>query len=152
MPKAKSSGKRSPLWLHPSGQWYRKLKREFHYFDANREEAERLYRETWDSIINGKKPRRRGGLLALGDLCNRFLTAKRLKVDAGELSSRQWAKYHATCDTLCSTFGRDFKVSELFPEDFGRLRAKAAKQLGSPALAKFVQMVCTVFIFATNPT
>ena len=148
MPKRKASGKRSPLWLHPSGQWCRKHKQEFHYFGTDREEAERRYREEWDGIINGKKPRRRGGSLALGDLCNRFLTAKRLRVDAGELSSRQWAEYHTTCDTLCSTFGRDTKVTDLFPEDFGRLRAKAAKRLGPPALAKFVQMVRTVFIFA----
>lgn len=148
MPKSKSSGKRSPLWLHPSGQWCRKLKRKFHYFGTDREEAERRYREEWDGILKGKTPRRRGGSLALGDLCNRFLTAKRLRVDTGELSSRQWAEYHATCDHLTSAFGRDTKVDDLLPEDFGRLRAKAAKRLGPPALAKFVQMVRTVFIFA----
>lgn len=147
MQTKKPAGK-GALWLHPSGQWCRKHKRKFHYFGTKREEAERRYREEWDDIVKGKAPRRSSDSPTIADLCNRFLTAKRLRVDGGELSSRQWAEYHSTCDKLVATFGRDARVVDLLPEDFGRLRAKAAKRLGPPALAKFVQMVRTVFIFA----
>jgi integrase len=45
------------------------------------------------------------------------------------------------------TFGRLRQVTDLRPDDFGRLRAKAARRLGPFALAKYIQMVRTIFIF-----
>ncbi|HEX3152968.1 MAG TPA: tyrosine-type recombinase/integrase [Gemmataceae bacterium] len=141
-------GSKFPLWLHPSGQWCKKHKGQFYYFGTEPEAAERRYREEWDDIKDGKSPRRAAKSTVLKDLVNEFLSAKRLRVDSGELSARQWAEYHRTGETLVEAFGRLKPVMSIQPSDFGKLRAKAAKRLGPPALAKFVQMVRTLFIFA----
>jgi hypothetical protein len=53
----------------------------------------------------------------------------------------------ANCEQVVVAFGRTRDVTDFRPDDFGRLRAKAAKRHGSFALAKFVQMVRTLFAF-----
>ncbi len=136
------------LWLHTSGQWCKKHRGQFYYFGTDQEEAEKRYRAEWDDILAGRAPRRPVNSTTVAELANAFLTAKRLRVDAGELSARQWAEYHRTCEALVDSFGRTREVASLRPADFGKVRAKAAKRLGPPALAKFIQMVRTVFIFA----
>ncbi|HEY2785409.1 MAG TPA: hypothetical protein VGJ05_10580 [Fimbriiglobus sp.] len=86
--------------------------------------------------------------LTVAELVNKFLTACRADVMAGELSARQWYEYHRTCETLIEVFGRTRTVTDLKPADFGRLRSSASERLGVFALAKHVQMVRTVFKFA----
>jgi integrase len=138
-----------PLWWHPRGGWTKKIRQRLHYFGQDRDAALAEYVRTRADLEAGRVPRPKlDGGITVADLCNQFLTAKRLKVDAGELSGRQWSEYHAICDRLCSQFGKERIVADLRPEDFGELRAEAAERLGVFALAKFVQMVRTVFIFA----
>jgi hypothetical protein len=54
---------------------------------------------------------------------NSFLTEKRGRVDAGELSARTCSDYSAACEAVVGSFGRDRAVSDLRPEDFAKLRA-----------------------------
>jgi hypothetical protein len=49
-----------------------------------------------------------------------------------------------------TAFGKARAVEDLRPEDFGKLRAAAAKRLGPLALGKFVQVVRTIFHFAAD--
>lgn len=138
-----------PLHLHATGQWAKKIRGKRHYFGTDKGRALAEYVRVRADLDGGRLPllKREGGI-TVASVCNSFLTAKRLKVDADELSGRQWSEYHATCDRVCTKFGKGRIVSDLRPEDFAGLRADAAERLGTFALAKFVQMARTVFIFA----
>ncbi len=137
-----------PLTLHPTGQWCKKRRGRTYYFGNDRAEALKRFANEWDDILAGRPPRPRVGDLAVADLCNRFLTEKRNRVDAGELSEGTWGEYYHACSRVVEAFGRDRPVGDLRPEDFGRLRAAAAKRLGPVALSKFVTLVRTVFAHA----
>ena len=148
MPRAKRSDKRFPLRLHQTGQWTKKVRGRSHYFGTDRDDAAKRYYAVKDDLEAGRTPRPRSGDgPTVAELANVFLTARRRDVDAGELSGRQWSEYHATCEAVVSAFGRTHPVATLEPDDFGRLRGRAAKRLGPYALAKFVQMVRTLFAF-----
>jgi integrase len=134
-----------PLWLHPSGQWTKKHEGRNYYFGTDRDAAEKRYRAEWDDITAGRPPRRSRDTVTVAELVNDLLNSKRRRVDEGRLTHRMWSEYHATCDAVVSAFGKTTFVADLRAEDFGKLRAKAAKRLGLYALAKFVQMVRTIF-------
>jgi integrase len=148
MMRTRKATDKFPLWLHPRGQWCKKHRGQFYYFGTDKEAAEKRYRQEWDDILAGKACGQESDAVTVAHLADRFLTAKRQRVDTGELSSRQWSEYHRTCETIVDTFGRLRQVADLRPDDFGKLRTKVAKRLGPPAVAKYVQMVRTVFIYA----
>lgn len=97
-------------------------------------------------------PRRRGGVstegLTLRDLANRFLTAKRRRVESGELSQRSFGDYHAMMARLLKALGPHRLVADLLPEDFARLRASWAETRGAFALTADITKVRTLFRFA----
>lgn len=82
------------------------------------------------------------------DLCNAFLTSKRNKLVAGELSPRTFRDYHNTTDLLIDQFGRDRRVDDLRPDDFERLRKRLAERFGAVSLKGTINMVRIVFKFA----
>ena len=82
------------------------------------------------------------------DLVNSFLTARRDRVDSGELTAAMWGEYFGACEQVIESFGRDRLVDDLRPDDFGRLRAAAAERLGPASLSKFITMTRTLFGFA----
>ncbi len=139
---------RFPLWLHPSGQWAKKVKGRTCYFGTDRDKALKRYAAEREDLEAGRRPRQAPGSVTMAGLANTFLTSKRETVDSGELTAAQWSEYHRTCETLVGSFGRERSVSDIRPEDFRKLRAKAAKRLGPFALAKLIQMSKTVFAFA----
>ncbi len=82
------------------------------------------------------------------DLANHFLTAKRRRVDAGEMTLRSFSDYHDTAKWLVDLFGRNRPVEGehgLGPEDFARLRAAIARKRGPVALANQIGRVRSVF-------
>src|SRR5688572_19303190 len=84
-----------PLWWHKGAQaWCKKLRGTFHYFGADKEQAQKRYLAEWPDILAGRVPRADASALTVAHLVNSFLTAKRDKVDAGELSGRTWGEYH----------------------------------------------------------
>ena len=128
--------------------WCKKHKGVFHYFGADMAEAEKRYLAEWPDIMAGRKPRAEVGTVTVRQLVNVFLTSKRDRVDSGELSAQTWAEYHRACERIIDTFGRDRVVADLRPDDFGKLRAAAAKKLGPVALGKFITLTKMVFGFA----
>jgi len=48
-------------------------------------------------LLAGRTPREKSEGLTVRDLCNRFLIAKRHKLDSGELTPSNFADYYATC-------------------------------------------------------
>jgi integrase len=138
-----------PLWLHPIGQWCKKLRGKFHYFGTDKDAALKRYANEWDDIKAGRTPRRdKVSVVTVAHLVNTFLTVKREKVDSGELTAAMWGEYHRACERIVGTFGRDRVISDLRPADFGKLRAATSKKLGPVALSKFITMTKTAFAFA----
>ena len=142
---------RFPLWWHTGANaWCKKVRGRFHYFGPDKDKALKRYIEVKDDLEAGRDPRPDREAVTVRDLVNAFLSAKRDRVDSGELTSRTWAEYHRACEQVVTTFGRERGVTDLRPTDFGKLRAAAAKRLGPVALHKFITLVKSLFAFGYN--
>jgi len=146
-----------PLFPHATGRWAKKIRQKFHYFgkvadDPDGTKAlEQLNRE-WAYLKEGRTPppvdTEDGCTVRL--LCNSFLTAKRNKIDAGELTPRSFEDYYGTCDMLISHFGRDRRIDDLRSDDFASLRKSMARQWGPVRLRNTITRVRMVFKFALD--
>ncbi|MSQ94330.1 MAG: hypothetical protein EXR98_07210 [Gemmataceae bacterium] len=152
-----------PLSPHASGAWQKKIRGKIHYFgkwarvvngkltriegDGWQEALEQYKAEAAD-LHAGRTPRVKGDALTVKDLCNRFLTAKQQKIDAGEMSTRMFAEYKLTTERLVARFGKDRPVVDLAADDFEVLRADLAKQFGPVRLGNEIQKVRTIFKYA----
>ena len=137
-----------PLWLHPCGQWCKKVKGRFYYFGTDRDEALKRYVQEREDIQAGRPPRRRSEDTTVAELVDAFLTEKRNRVDAGDLSTRTWSDYFATCKAVAAEFGKARPVADLRPADFAKLRAGVASRLGPVSVLNFVTRVRVLFKFA----
>ena len=88
--------------------------------------------------------------MTVRELCNRFLTAKRILVDGSELSPRTWADYHACCGRLVSALGGGRLVADLAADDFESLRAVLGQTLGPNSLKVEMQRTRTIFKYADD--
>ena len=79
-----------PLTAHPAGYWCKKIRGKIHYFGPwdDPDAALAKYLEQKDALHAGRTPRPDPQALAVKDLANAFLNAKKEAVDAGELSPR----------------------------------------------------------------
>ncbi len=153
-----------PLSPHSSGAWQKKICGKTCYFgrwghirdgkmerlpDDGWQAALALYKAQADDLHAGRTPRVSStDGLTVKDLCNRFLTAKQRKVDAGELSPRSLVEYTETCKRLAEAFGKTRRVDDLAGDDFESLRAIAAKRWGPVRLANEITRVKTIFKYA----
>ncbi|QJX00308.1 tyrosine-type recombinase/integrase [Frigoriglobus tundricola] len=154
-----------PLTPHACGKWAKKIRGKLHYFGqwARRLEgvlvpiagedgwkpALEEYKKVADDLHAGRTPRGEADKdkLTVADLCNAFLTAKKRKMDAGELTSMMWYDYKFATDFLVKQFGAKRLVDDLAAEDFGALRAAMAKKWGPVRLANCITRVRSVFKF-----
>jgi integrase len=118
-----------------------------HYFGPwdNWQGALAKYQEQKDDLFAGRKPRASADALTVRDLANRYLTSKKLLLDAGEIVERTWQEYYATCELLVAQFGKAHPVEDLAADDFEALRAELAKRHGPVCLGNQVQRVRSVF-------
>ena len=87
--------------------------------------------------------------MAIRELANRFLTAKKLLVDADELEPRRLTDYFQTCQRVIAEFGPDRLVADLRGEDFQGLRASYANR-GPVTRGNEIQRVRILFKFASD--
>jgi hypothetical protein len=139
-----------PLSPHATRRWAKKIKGRMVYFGPweDPEGALKKYLEERDDLYAGRRPRRSGGELTVRDLCNAFLTSKRRLVDSGERTLRTFDDYYQMCKRIVDHFGRDRLVTDLRPDDFGRLRAEMARRYGPVTLRARMQIVRVAFNFA----
>lgn len=144
---------RFPLWRHPTGQWCKKHRGVFHYFGDDKDAALKRFVAEWDDIKAGRTrppvppvPDR----LTVRELVNQFLTAKRERVNSGEITGLLWTEYFDVSKAVVAAFGRHRVVADLRPTDFGALRAEVSKRLGPVALAKFITMTRTLFRYGLD--
>jgi integrase len=138
-----------PLFQHATGQWAKKIRGRTHYFGTDPHAALAKYLEQRDDLQAGRVPRSGADGVTVRDLCNRFLTAKKNHLDAGELSPRTFSEYYGACELVVDAFGKARLLTDLTPEDFEKLRASFAGQAPVTA-AKKVQMVRTLFKYALD--
>jgi len=125
-----------PLYPHASGRWAKKIRGKLFYFGKwdNPQAALEKYVSERDDLYAGRTPRVKQGGLTVRDLCNRFLAAKRQRVESGELAEITWHSYWTTCKLMARSLG-DRLVSDLRAEDLARYRADLAKTRGLVSLA-----------------
>jgi len=139
------------MFAHPSGQWAKKIRGRLHYFGvwADPEAAlERLNRE-WPCLKEGKTPPpidvSEG--VSLEKVCNEFMAAKEAKLNEGDISPRSYRDYYETCRRLLDYFGKDRRVDDLRPEDFGDFRKALAETMGPTSLKNARNRVRIIFKF-----
>lgn len=144
-----------PLFPHATGRWAKKIRQKLHYFgkvadDPDGSKAlDKLNRE-WLYLSEGRTPPPVdiGDGCTLRTLCNAFLTAKKLKLDSGELSESSFRYYHRVCVVLIDHFGKDRRVDDLRPDDFQSFRRQLSKRLGVVTLRNEINRFRIIFKFA----
>jgi integrase len=114
------------------------------------EQALTEYKAVADDLHAGRTLRPAADAMTVALLCNHFLTAKKYKLDADEITPRTFAEYKSTTDRLVATFGENRRVDDLHADDFHRLRAALATQFGPLRLGNEIQMARTMFKYGTE--
>ena len=143
-----------PLFPHATKRWCKKIRGQLKYFGPWTDDPDRgamaalaLYEEQAADLHAGRTPRATGDGATVADAANRFLTAKKHLLDAGEIVPRTFADYHSTCELIVNSFGKNRLLTDLDAADFRSLRTSLAKRLGPIALGNQIQRVRTVFKF-----
>jgi integrase len=146
-----------PLFAHNNGTWAKKIRGRLVYFgpwagtpgpDHGADAALTKYLAEKDDLHAGRTPREALGALTVFVLAGKFLTAKQRKLEAGELTHKTFRDYTSVCQLIIKAFGRNRLVSDLRPDDFGKLRAGMAERLGPERLTVDITRVRSVFRFA----
>ncbi len=152
-----------PLTPHASGAWQKKIRGRTYYFGKwgrrvdgklqrvegdGWKEALAEYKAQADDLHAGRTPRvASADGLTVKELCNRFLTAKLRKVEAGEMGVRMFKDYREVTDVLVAGVGLNRLVEDLAADDFAALRASMAKKWGPVRLGNSITRVKSVFKF-----
>src|SRR5262245_65672520 len=101
-----------------------------HYFAGTAEEALAEYNRVKDDLLAGHEPDAKCDGLTVGELCGKFLYAKRQLLENDEISPRTWDDSKVITDRIVAVFGKTRQVKGLTDGDFERLRKKFAERLG----------------------
>jgi hypothetical protein len=142
-----------PLFPHATGRWAKKVRGKLHYFgkvsdDTSGQAALERWLDQKDALLAGRTPRVVSDGLTIRDLCNRFLTNRRNKMESGELSIVSFNDYYTTCARIMETFGPNRLVADLDSSDFERFRAKLAKGWSPVTLSGEIGRIRVVFRYA----
>lgn len=141
-----------PLFPHATGRWAKKVRGKLLYFGATASDpkgdaALAKWLDQKDSLLAGRTPRATDDGLTVHQLCNRFCEAKERQADAGDITRRTFADYHAACAVVLAAFGKTRLVHDLAADDFDALRASIAKRANPNTLGNEVQRIRTIFKF-----
>ena len=139
-----------PLFAHANGKWAKKIHGRLYYFGAwaNPDKALEEYKSRSDALYTGSTPRPTPGELTVKGLVNTFLTAKKARVDSGELTQRAWGDYYITGLRLSKYLGKGQSVSAIGPKDFEQFRASLAKLWGPTTLGNEIRRIRVIFNYA----
>jgi integrase len=153
------------LYAHPSGKWAKKIRGRLFFFGRWMHQKHgrivlvpgggwKQALAEYDAVANDlhacRTPRVKTDGLTIADLCNRFLTAKLQKQEAGELGQRMFQEYRDNTDLIVATFGTHRLVDDLAADDFQSLRARMASRFGPVRLGNVITRVKSVFKFAVD--
>jgi integrase len=154
-PARKSTTPASQFSRHTRGWWCKRVKGKLRYFgkiadDPKAERAAEQWADQKADLLAGRKPRAKLDLdgYLLADLVTDFAKAKESLVKSGELSPRSLTEYVAAGQLLIDQFGEHRRADDITPEQFAELRATLSAKWGVVRVAKFVQLIRTIFRFA----
>jgi integrase len=117
-----------------------------HYFTGTADQALAEWYRVKGDLLEGRTPAPRpGDTISVGDLCNRFLDAKKSKLATGELSTRSWLSYFSTCQRIIRELGRGRAAAAITINDWATLRASIAMTRGPVALGTEIQRIRTIW-------
>ena len=138
-----------PLFRHQCGQWVKKIKGKLYYFGTVSDAALDRYLDEKDNILAGRDRTIDARMfLTLSDLCNLFLTSKKLAMQSGELTPRTFNDYFRISEALVDFFGKTKGVLDLTPQDFEKFRAKLGKTQGPVSLRNCIIRSRVLFKYA----
>ena len=152
--KAKKPYDDFPLTIRTDGRLSKKHHGRVYYFGSieDWEAAIERYQNEWPYILKGRTPPSSdaGDGCTIAHLSNKFLTSKKRKLEAGELSARSFQDYYTTCEMLVNTFGKNRHVDDLRPDDFEQLRSQLAKRFGPVTLRTEITRCRVMFKYAVT--
>ncbi len=116
----------APPYLHPSGQWAKKIDGKMHYYGKDQEAALLAWNKQQSYVASDITPPPRGSCPTLAELGNVYADFMRRAIDAGELSSRTSTEYTKSIRRFVAIAGADCRVDALRPIDFGAIKEKLA--------------------------
>ncbi|MFH1265504.1 MAG: hypothetical protein ABIK89_07220, partial [Planctomycetota bacterium] len=145
-----------PLFPHASGRWAKKIRQQFKYFgpvtddpDSGAMAALERYQAVAADLHAGRTPRvQSGDGITVAELCNRFMTAKKHALDAGEIVPSTFANYLRCCKGVVEFFGRNRLVEDLAADDFEQFRVALAATKGPSYLALEITQAKVLFRYA----
>ena len=139
-----------PLFAHGNGQWSKKVRGKHVHFGvwSDPDAALRKWLDQRDDLLAGRKPRVNGDGLTVANMVNRFLTAKKILADGGEITPRTWRDHHTCCRRLVDGLGGGRLVADLAADDFEHLRAVMGRTMGATWLKVEMQRIKSVFKYA----
>ena len=147
-----------PLYAHASGQLAKRIAGRTYYFGSwsDPEKARQRYLDDKDDLYGGRVPASRGGVHyaptgpTIKEVCDGFYEAKRLEMEAGDISFRTLDDYDSTAKLVCRLFDKNRPAASLKPADFQSLRAEIAKTRNANSLGNEVQRIRTLFRWASE--
>ena len=101
---------KSPLTLHKTGQYCKKIKGKFYYFGSDKEQALQRYLEqaTYLHTGKGERPESNGDCILLKTLCNLYLDHQEIRtaVRCKNSSGRNIRNHEDLTDELIAEMGR----------------------------------------------
>jgi integrase len=113
-----------PLFQRADGRWCKKIRGRHRYFGYDKGKAREKYEREIGLLSQGLEPA--ADDIGLRELFNRYLTAKKRELDAGEIGERALSDSAATLRRVFGTLN-DRLVSTLVPDDFAKLKQRLAK-------------------------
>jgi hypothetical protein len=136
-----------PLFPHATGRWAKKIRGKLHYFGprADPDGALQKYLGQADALHAGRTPRPDPEALRVKGVANAYLNAKKVALDAGELSPRTWDDYRSIMEMMVKGLGKGQSATGLAPQDFTTLKAKLAKTNSPPRMCTVIQVIRSAF-------
>jgi hypothetical protein len=133
------------------GRWGKRVNDKIVRIDGDGwKEALEEYKKVADDLHAGRTPCASTDGLTVADLCNRFLTAKLRKREAGELGLRMFGDYREVTDLIVVAFGKTRLVDDLAADDFESVRARMAERWGPVRLGNAITRVKSIFKYALD--
>jgi len=137
-------------------RWCKKVRGKIHYFGTDADTAMAEWKRVQQYLLAGNEPPAKDAPPAdnegmdVGELCDRFLQAKAVQRDSGELSHITWNDYKRTCDRVVAHFGKRKPVAKLTAADFTALKGTFAKTRGLVGIGNEIQRVRVAFNWAVE--
>lgn len=147
----------APPFIHGKGttreRWAKKCRGKLIYLgwvkdDPTGEAAWEEWLRIGEDARNGVTPSKPTGGIALGQLVNDFLNAKRELVESGERSERTLTELIRAGRTLVKVLGKTRPAADIGPDDFAKVRRAITKRCGSVRTANEISRIKSVFKWA----